>query len=101
MRRLGLSSVVTILVCIIAVGAIALASNPNRPPDCEPCQPQYSPSEPTICPFTEGHNTVQGYTAGGTWVGLFSNRCVACTFGESVYCTVPGSGTPKQDLPDS
>jgi len=101
MVRLKVWSTLTILACVVAFGATALASNPNRPVNCEPCQPQYSPSKPTYCPLTDNHSTVQGYTAGGTWVGLFPNRCVACTFGENVYCTVAGGGTTKKDLPDS
>jgi hypothetical protein len=98
MKKQTIWVVAVVAVALTGAGAL-VAESPNLPSNCEPCRPEFSPSVPVICPF--GHNTVQGYGPGGKWIGSFPNRCVACTFSDPVYCTVPGSGRTVRDLPDS
>ena len=89
MRRTGNVLIVLAVVTAIVVGVTAVAQSPNLPPGCEPCRPEFSPSEPVICPLSDS-GPFQAYNAGGRWLGQWASRCAACTFPNGSYCSVEG-----------
>ena len=74
MKRTGSLLIVLAVVTAIVGGVTGQAESPDLPPDCEPCRPEFSPSEPVICPLSAS-GPFQAYNAGGRWLGQWASRC--------------------------
>ncbi len=74
-------AVAIVFVAVVLCGALALAANPNLPPNCQPCGNEFKNE---VCGIAE--DPVEAYRANGAFVALYSNRCFGCQ-AKGVFCT--------------